>query len=58
MSAYGTNFVESEALLAITADDVGTAREILDEMLPGELVALSRHARILSHMAETAARER
>jgi len=44
MTKYGTNFVESEALLAITAEDVTEAERILRGMTQVELVMLARHA--------------
>lgn len=47
---FGTNFTETEALLAVSVDDIGAAEEILSEMYPGELEKLARNARELAEM--------
>lgn len=39
-----TNFLETEALLAIQADDPAKAAQILEQMLPGELEELHEAA--------------
>ncbi len=51
MGKYGTNFQESEALLALTVDDEDTAAEVLADMLPGELNALAEASDRLAEMA-------
>lgn len=50
---YGTNFQESEALLALTVEDEEYAREVLSQMLPGELAELKQAAEQLARMCET-----
>lgn len=37
MGKYGTNFTESEAVLAATANDEETVKRIIADMLDGEL---------------------
>ncbi len=51
MTTYGTNFVESEAILAAQEDDMAEVFRIVAGMLPGErralLVATERLASVL-----------
>jgi hypothetical protein len=56
VTAYGTNFVESEALLAITAEDTDEAERVLRGMSAPELWALSQAAGELHGMAQAMAR--
>lgn len=56
MSTYGTKFVETEALCAVMNDDTEEAYKILNELLPGKLGALRRHARELADMCADTAR--
>jgi plasmid stability protein len=46
-----TNYSESNALLALIQGDEDEAREILADMLPGELVGLAEAADRLHHLA-------
>jgi hypothetical protein len=50
---YGTNFVESEALLALTVEDETECERLLRDMLPGELAALTGQAQQLADMARS-----
>lgn len=51
-------FAEGAALLALLGDDVGAAQELLDEMLPGELLALEMTGVELARMAHQTRRRR
>lgn len=46
-----TQFMETEALLAVMADDAPKAAQILDQMLPGELRELAEAATHLAILA-------
>jgi hypothetical protein len=48
---YGTNFTESEIVLAATADDYDEVRRLLDGMLPGDLAAFLTQLNKISDMA-------
>jgi hypothetical protein len=48
---FGTNFTESEALLAVGVEEIDAAREILDDMLPGERRRLIETCNQLSNLA-------
>lgn len=48
---YGTPFLESECLLAVTADDEEYAESLLRSMTKGELRGLSRASGLLAAMA-------
>lgn len=56
MTKYGTNFLETEAILAAQEGDEETLKRILDEMLPGELRSLATAADFLSGEAREARR--
>jgi len=47
---YGTDFIESEALLAITQDDWNHARSLVQGLLPNERLELANAAETLAHM--------
>lgn len=57
MGKYGTPFTESEALLAVTAEDAAEAQRIINEMLPNERRALMRACDMLSSMCWTSLRK-
>lgn len=46
-----TNFLESEALLAVQADDLPKACQLLEQMLPNELRRLEEAAQNLAYLA-------
>lgn len=48
---YGTKYLETEAILAAQARDRATLDEVLGQMLPGELFALSSAANFLAQEA-------
>lgn len=45
---YPTNFTEANALLAVVRGEIDIARQIIDEMLPGEGRALAEQAHELA----------
>lgn len=51
MSKYGTNYLETEALLAAQEGDQEELDRLLAQMLPGELTNLSNAAENLSSEA-------
>jgi hypothetical protein len=53
MTAYGTKFAETEALLAVANEDTETAERILGDMFPGELDQLAQDARELAEMCRS-----
>jgi hypothetical protein len=49
-NTYGTNFVESEAILAAQADDADTLARLVADMLPGERRSLALAATSLTNV--------
>lgn len=47
---YGTNYTETEALLAVQSEDEDEARRIIDDMLPGERRRLAAAASRLASL--------
>lgn len=56
IGAYGTNFAESEALLAVVAEDTDAAEQVLSGMTVTELRSLAESAQELRDMARAMAR--
>lgn len=52
MSKYGTNFQETEAILAAQEGDTKYLSEVLAGMLPGERARLGEAADLLSDMVD------
>lgn len=49
---YGTNFIESEAVLAMSADDTDYAIEKLQQMSPTELLTFGWQLHVLAAMCD------
>ena len=50
---YDTNFTESEILLAVIAEDIDHARQLISTMLPGEKWSLRHAVHALSDLINT-----
>lgn len=49
-SVYGTNFLETEAILAAQDDNHGELSRLVEQMLPGERASLAHAAERLANV--------
>ncbi len=57
MGQYGTNYLESEAILAAQEGDEEEVRKILKKMLPNELRKLGKASNQLGYLIEECLRD-